>query len=158
MFTGESLSSGVAAEIVAGGILTISAKGLMMIRKRYKDEEKVITKPKGKKIVWSPSIMEIVVNCVNSNCSPKQTVDFINSNAPKDDLAYFHKHFEKSAIKKEENKNILLEKRVKTVMKEAKEILRYGDDAISDWVNNANNARSYVWRAEKKKQFKNNNL
>ena len=108
-----------------------------------------------KNLVWSPSILNIIVQCYINNRTPEETWKEIQGSANSQDLSRFKTHFGKKAKKKEVNEEDLIVRRIKNEMNSAKQILPLGADALKQWSNNEGNARTYAWRRQKKSELLN---
>ena len=106
-------------------------------------------------VIWSPGILNVIVQCFINNKTPEETWKEIQSNANSHDLNRFKTHFSKKAKKKEVNEEDLIVRRIKNEMNSAKQILPLGSDALNQWINNEGNARTYAWRRQKKKELLN---
>jgi hypothetical protein len=149
-----SILDNITVEILAAGILAF-VKIIYMYFKPKKDEKILLEKKPAshKSLTWTPKIVTLIVEAQRLGMSAKNTLNHLKVNLSDDEFNILFSKFISKAEKKEVSVESLVTKRVGDILKEAEEISNYGEDNLNDWIHNRNNARSFVWRSEKKKEY-----
>lgn len=118
------------------------------------DKEKIIFKNlPHSNLTWTPKIVNIIVRCVNLKLNVAQTHQKIIDEISKEEYGIFYEKINKKCVKKNKDTEQTILKRISDLMKEAEEISGFGQQNLNDWVYNRNNARSFKWRSERKKEY-----
>lgn len=151
-----SILDNIAVELIAAGILT-SIKIFYSLFKKKKLENNnlnVIEKISSHgNMTWTPKIVLIIIEANQNNLNKFETHELLKNRLTDVEYYSLYNKFIGKAKKKNCCVKDLLVKRIGDILKEAEEISRYGKSNLDDWVYNRNNARSFVWRSEKKREY-----
>lgn len=143
-------------------MIELSAAGILMFLKlmytkffqKTDNKEKVIFKNlPHSNLTWTPKIVNIIVRCVNLKLNVDQTHQRIIDEISNEEYEIFYEKINKKCVKKNKDTKQTILKRISDLMKEAEEISEFGQQNLNDWVYNRNNARSFKWRSERKKEY-----
>lgn len=154
-----SVLDNVAVELIAAAVLALMKITYMFFSKKdkTKNTSSLSNIAHYSNMTWTPKIVKIIVKCHENNLNSNQTFEQIKVELNDNELSTLYNKFTKKAEKKNCTEGQLIAKRVGDLLKEAEEISRYGKDNLDDWIYNRNNARSFGWRAEKKKEYEQKN-
>lgn len=151
-----SVIDNIAVELIATGIL-VGIKIFYSFFKKKKlennnldDIEKIESHGN---MTWTPKIVKIIIEANQNNLNKLETHDLLKNRLSEIEYYSLYNKFINKAKKKNCSVKDLLIKRIGDILKEAEEISRYGKSNLDDWVYNRNNARSFIWRSEKKREY-----
>ena len=150
-----SVLDNIAVELIAAAVLALMKIVYMFFSRKdkHKNTSSLTVNSDYSNMTWTPKIVKIIVKCYDNSLNSQQTFEQIKLELNDDELSTLYNKFTKKAKKKNCTEGQLISKRVGDLLKEAEEISRYGQDNLNDWIYNRNNARSFGWRAEKKKEY-----
>lgn len=149
-----SLFSNIMIELSAAGILMFLKLMYTKFFQKTDNKEKVIFKNlPHSNLTWTPKIVNIIVRCVNLKLNVDQTHQRIIDEISNEEYEIFYEKINKKCVKKNKDTKQTILKRISDLMKEAEEISEFGQQNLNDWVYNRNNARSFKWRSERKKEY-----